>query len=96
MLRQGTPDTGFLTDSEVHPELKIDRVNLVICRCEDTPEVGDYTDEVIPLKPVYLAVFPLEQTRCHRIRYRFLEKVFRSHWGHHIIILMLSMGLAFW
>lgn len=59
--------SGFLRDLERYPGLKVDRANLIICWCDDAPEVADYVDEVISLKPIFFSL--PEDERKHIILY---------------------------
>jgi len=55
--------SGFLSDLETHPGLKVDRANLIICWCDDAREVTDYVDEVISLKPIFFGLPEDERRR---------------------------------
>jgi len=55
--------SGFLGDIERYPELKTDRVNLLICWVDDAPEVSEYVDEVIALKPIFFKLPERERKR---------------------------------
>lgn len=55
--------SGFLRDLKEHPGLKNDRVNLIICWCDDAPEVREYVNEVISLKPIFFSLPEDERKR---------------------------------
>ncbi len=55
--------SGFLRDLKKYPGLKEDRVNLIICWCDDAPEIRDYVGEVMALKPILFSLPEDERKR---------------------------------
>ena len=55
--------SGFLRDLEKYPELKVDKVNLIICWWDDVSGVRDYVDDVIALKSIFFSL-PEDERKC--------------------------------